>query len=103
LEQAGLQVFRNKGQCGVCHTGPNFSDDQFHNTGVSWRDGHILDEGRFAVSHKEADHARSKRPRYARSRGRLRTCTTAAWQHSRTWLNSIRVAVVRILISIPKS
>jgi len=62
LEKAGLEVFRNKGQCGVCHTGPNFSDDQFHNTGVAWRNGQYSDEGRFAVTKKDADHGAFKTP-----------------------------------------
>jgi cytochrome c peroxidase len=38
-------VFRGKGHCNSCHAGPNFSDEQFHNTGVAWRDGRLLDIG----------------------------------------------------------
>jgi cytochrome c peroxidase len=45
LEKAGLAVFRGKGQCNTCHIGPNFTDEQFHNTGVAWRDGHLADLG----------------------------------------------------------
>jgi cytochrome c peroxidase len=37
LEQAGLQIFRGKGNCTACHVGPNFTDERFHNTGVAWR------------------------------------------------------------------
>jgi cytochrome c peroxidase len=48
-QQAGLQVFRGKGNCTACHVGPNFTDERFHNTGVAWRDGSLVDEGRFAV------------------------------------------------------
>ena len=33
VEKAGLAVFRGKGNCSTCHPGPNFTDEQFHNTG----------------------------------------------------------------------
>src|SRR5262245_20818523 len=33
--QRGMNVFFNKGHCSACHTGPNFSDQAFHNVGVS--------------------------------------------------------------------
>lgn len=49
-QQAGLQVFRGKGNCTACHVGPNFTDERFHNTGVAWRDGSLQDEGRSAVT-----------------------------------------------------
>jgi len=32
--QRGMNVFFNKGHCSACHTGPNFSDQAFHNVGV---------------------------------------------------------------------
>ena len=44
-EQAGLQVFRGKGNCTACHVGPNFSDEKLHNTGVAWREGRLDDTG----------------------------------------------------------
>lgn len=62
LEKAGLQLFRGKGGCNACHTGPNFTDEQFHNTGVAWRDGRLADEGRFAVSGNPRDHGAFKTP-----------------------------------------
>jgi cytochrome c peroxidase len=61
-QQIGLQVFRGKGNCTACHVGPNFSDEQFHNTGVAWHDGQIIDEGRFAVSLNAKDHGAFKTP-----------------------------------------
>lgn len=63
-EQArqGLDIFRGKGNCIACHIGPNFTDERFHNTGVAWRDGHLLDSGRFAVTGKEADRGAFKVP-----------------------------------------
>jgi cytochrome c peroxidase len=45
LEKAGLAVFRGKGHCNSCHVGANFTDEQFHNTGVAWRDSGLLDIG----------------------------------------------------------
>lgn len=44
-QQAGLQIFRGKGNCSACHVGPNFSDEKLHNTGVAWRDGKLADIG----------------------------------------------------------
>jgi cytochrome c peroxidase len=44
-QQAGLQLFRGKGNCVACHVGPNFTDERLHNTGVAWRDGKFADPG----------------------------------------------------------
>src|SRR5437588_254716 len=44
-QQAGLQLFRGKANCVACHVGPNFTDEQLHNTGVAWRDGKLADPG----------------------------------------------------------
>jgi cytochrome c peroxidase len=62
LEQAGLGVFRGEGGCTACHAGPSFTDEQFHNTGVAWRDGRLTDQGRFAVSGHERDRGAFKTP-----------------------------------------
>ena len=62
VEKAGLQLFRGKGGCTACHIGPNFTDEQFHNTGVAWRDGRYVDEGRFAVSGSPQAHGAFKTP-----------------------------------------
>jgi len=61
-QQFGLEIFRGKGNCFVCHVGPNFTDEQFHNTGVAWRDSRITDEGRFAISGNARDHGAFKTP-----------------------------------------
>ncbi len=45
LEKAGLVVFRGKGRCNACHTGPNFTDENSHNTGIAWKDGKLVDQG----------------------------------------------------------
>jgi cytochrome c peroxidase len=44
-QQAGLAIFRGKGNCTACHVGPNFSDERLHNTGVAWREGKFADPG----------------------------------------------------------
>ena len=53
-QRRGLRIFRGKGNCTACHIGPTFSDENFHNTGVAWREGKLQDEGRFAIT-GEAD------------------------------------------------
>ena len=49
-QRRGLRIFRGKGNCTACHIGPTFSDENFHNTGVAWRDCKLQDEGRFAIT-----------------------------------------------------
>ena len=61
-ERAGLDLFRGKGHCVNCHAGPNFSDEQYHNTGVSWAGSRFTDDGRFAVSGREEDRGAFKTP-----------------------------------------
>jgi cytochrome c peroxidase len=61
-QQEGLRVFRGKGNCTSCHVGPNFTDEQFHNTGIAWRDGALQDEGRSAVTGKPEDRGAFKTP-----------------------------------------
>ncbi len=62
MARRGLEIFRGKGNCTACHVGPNFSDERFHNTGVAWRDGRLLDPGRFAVTGKESERGAFKTP-----------------------------------------
>lgn len=45
-ELNGLRIFAGKGQCLVCHNGPNFTDEQFHNIGLPAIDTNTLDLGR---------------------------------------------------------
>ena len=62
LEKQGLEVFRGKGNCTDCHLGPNLTDEKFHNTGVAWRNGRLLDQGRYLVSKNEKDRGAFKTP-----------------------------------------
>ena len=61
-ERQGLGMFFGKGNCWVCHFGPTFTDERFHNTGVAWRDGELLDQGRYMVTGKEEDRGAFKVP-----------------------------------------
>ena len=66
--RAGLQIFRGRGNCSLCHTGPTFTDERFHNTGVAWRaptaswPGAFLDDGRYLVTGRERDRGAFKTP-----------------------------------------
>ncbi len=60
--RAGLRIFRRKGNCTACHVGPTFTDERFHNTGVAWQDGELLDPGRYTVTSKEEDRGAFKTP-----------------------------------------
>jgi cytochrome c peroxidase len=46
----GLALFKGKANCANCHDGPNFTDDSFHNIGVS---PVLLDRGRANISGSE--------------------------------------------------
>jgi cytochrome c peroxidase len=55
-EIAGLRLFIGKANCSTCHTGPRFTDDAFHNTGVPVVAGLPEDKGRqTAVKEVAAD------------------------------------------------
>ena len=58
----GLRIFRGKGNCTACHVGPTLSDEEFHNTGVAWRNGKFLDDGRYTVTKQEKDRGKFKTP-----------------------------------------
>ena len=61
-EREGLRIFRGKGNCTACHLGPTLTDENFHNTGIAWRDGQLLDPGRFKVTGKKEDRGAFKTP-----------------------------------------
>jgi cytochrome c peroxidase len=63
-QQAGLQIFRGKGNCTACHVGPNFSDERLHDTGVAWSvpAGRFTDEGRATVTRRPEDRGLFKTP-----------------------------------------
>jgi len=57
----GLQIFRGKGNCIACHSGPLFSDEDFHNTGVS-SGKEPVDLGRFEATRRDQDRGKFKTP-----------------------------------------
>jgi len=69
-ERNGLRVFQGRGNCIICHEGPNLSDEKLHNTGVAWlpaderagTPGRFLDEGGVAVSGAAHDRGAFKTP-----------------------------------------
>lgn len=60
-ERQGLWLYESKGRCWRCHVGANFTDEAYHNTGISWGK-EPADLGRFAVTKKEEDRGRFKTP-----------------------------------------
>ena len=60
-ERHGLWIYESRGGCWRCHSGHNFSDEGFHNTGVSW-DQAPIDLGRFTITNKDSDRGRFKTP-----------------------------------------
>jgi cytochrome c peroxidase len=79
--QRGLALFEGKAGCSGCHSGPTFTDEQFHNTGVAWRTGALRDEGRARVTHASEDRGSFKTPT-------LREITrTAPYMHDGSFSN----------------
>lgn len=56
----GLVLFFGQARCFVCHQGPNFTDDDFHNIGII--DDGRPDAGRRSVTGKQADQGKFKTP-----------------------------------------
>ena len=46
-ERRGLKLFVGRGQCILCHSGPNFTDSEFHNIGLPKHPDLKKDSGRF--------------------------------------------------------
>lgn len=57
--ERGMQLFYGQARCFVCHKGPNFTDDDFHNIGVI---DERPDSGRRAVTGQSADQSKFKTP-----------------------------------------
>ncbi len=58
----GLGIFKGKGRCIACHNGSNFTDNQFHNTGVPQVGPMEEDLGRYYVTRREGDKRAFKTP-----------------------------------------
>jgi cytochrome c peroxidase len=62
--QRGVELFVGKARCAQCHTGPNFTDNDFHNVSTSppRADGTRADEGRARVTGRPEDGGRFLTP-----------------------------------------
>jgi cytochrome c peroxidase len=60
-ERHGLWLYESKGRCWNCHGGSNFTDERFHNTGVSWGK-EPSDLGRAVVTRRDEDRGKFKTP-----------------------------------------
>lgn len=60
-ERQGLWLYESKARCWRCHSGANFSDEAYHNTGVAWGKA-PADLGRYSISKQEADRGKFKTP-----------------------------------------
>jgi cytochrome c peroxidase len=58
----GLALFKGKARCILCHNGPNFTDNQFHNLGVPQEGMLKEDLGRYEVTRLERDKGAFKTP-----------------------------------------
>jgi cytochrome c peroxidase len=58
----GLHLFRTQGRCLNCHGGPMFSDDQFHNAGLTYYGRRFEDTGLFAITKKPEDMGKFRTP-----------------------------------------
>jgi cytochrome c peroxidase len=58
----GMALFKGKARCVLCHSGPNFTDNQFHNLGVPQVGPMKEDLGRYYVTKAEKDRGAFKTP-----------------------------------------
>lgn len=58
----GLHIFRTKAGCMNCHNGPLFTDQQFHNIGLSYYGRKFEDFGRYAVTKRKEDVGKFRTP-----------------------------------------
>lgn len=58
----GMALFKGKTRCILCHNGPNFTDNQFHNLGVPQIGPMKEDLGRYYVTKAEKDKGAFKTP-----------------------------------------
>jgi len=58
----GMALFKGKARCILCHNGPNFTDNQFHNLGVPQVGPMKEDLGRYYVTLRKKDIGAFKTP-----------------------------------------
>lgn len=57
----GLALFNGKARCASCHTGPDLSDDRFHNVGAGMQ-RRVQDLGRYEVTKEDKDRGSFRTP-----------------------------------------
>lgn len=57
----GHELFQGKGRCAKCHSGHNFTDEGYHNTGIG-TDGANPDLGRFSITKRNVNRNAFKTP-----------------------------------------
>jgi cytochrome c peroxidase len=72
----GLHLFRTKARCVNCHNGPMFTDNEFHNLGLTYYKRQYEDLGRYNITKKVEDVGRFKTP------GLRNVMRTAPWFHN---------------------
>ena len=82
-EISGGLIFYGKGKCSICHSGPHFSDFDFHtilfpHAGFG-KNGFGVDYGRFNVTFNAHDLHKFRTPHYIMSQKQARTGTQAVW------------------------
>lgn len=61
-ELVGLHLFRTKARCMNCHMGPMFTDDDFHNLGLTYYGRRLEDLGRYRQTGQAEDIGKFRTP-----------------------------------------
>ncbi|MCL1114340.1 cytochrome-c peroxidase [Shewanella basaltis] len=75
-ELHGLHLFRTKAKCMTCHNGALLSDNQFHNTGLSFYGRKREDLGRYQITNNPDDVGKFRTPSL------LMLNQTSPWMHN---------------------
>lgn len=58
----GMHIFRTKARCMNCHNGPFFTDNGFHNIGLTYYQRKYEDMGLYNITHRKEDVGRFRTP-----------------------------------------
>lgn len=61
-ELVGLHLFRTKARCMNCHMGEMFTDEEFHNLGLTYYGRKLEDLGRYKQTHQAEDVGKFRTP-----------------------------------------
>lgn len=85
-EKTGLWIYESKGRCWKCHSGPNFTDEKFHNTGV-------------AALSKNRDGGRSETTLKREDRGKFKTPTLRALTFTAPYMHDGSLATLEDVVA----